>query len=194
MHVMTTLQRSPGKVRFTVDDFDRMAQAGVFEGRHVELLDGELYEVTKNPPHNYAVDALAEALRRILPADQFRVREEKPIEPWESWWPEPDLSVVLGPKERYADRHPRPDETLLLAEVCDTSEQDRTKKLAGYAEAGVPVYWILDLNSRRLEIYSRPNAGAYPPPVIVAEGGSADVNIDGQVVGRIVVAELLPQA
>jgi Uma2 family endonuclease len=191
---MTTLQRAPGKVRFTVEDFDRMAQAGLFEGRHVELLDGELYEVTKNPPHNYAVDALAEALRRILPADRYRVREEKSIEPWESWGPEPDIAVVHGPKERYAGRHPRPDDTVLLAEVCDASEQDRTRKLTGYAAAGVPVYWILDLNSRHLEVYSQPASGTYPPPVIVAESGSADVTIDGQVVGQIAVAELLPRA
>src|SRR4051794_13629855 len=79
---VTTLQRAPGKVRFTVEDFDRMNQIGLFDGRRVELLDGELYEVTKNPPHDFAVGALADALSALLPRGVFHVREEKSIEPW----------------------------------------------------------------------------------------------------------------
>ena len=61
---MSTITKPPGRVLISAEQFGRMQAAGVFEGQHVELLDGELYEVTKNPPHNYAVDALAEALRR----------------------------------------------------------------------------------------------------------------------------------
>ena len=62
---MSTIQARPtaGRVRLTVDEFAQMLDAGLFEGRHVQLLDGELYEVTKNPPHNFAVSALADALR-----------------------------------------------------------------------------------------------------------------------------------
>ena len=56
---MSTITRPPGRVRFSVEEFARMQDLGLFEGRHVELLDGELYEVTKNPPHNCAVDIVA---------------------------------------------------------------------------------------------------------------------------------------
>ena len=57
---MSTIQvRPPGRVRLTVEEFARIQVAGLFDGRHVQLLDGELYEVTKNPPHNFAVSALA---------------------------------------------------------------------------------------------------------------------------------------
>lgn len=170
-----------------------MQDAGLFEGRHVELLDGELYEVTKNPPHNAAVDALAEALRDLLPRDRFRVREEKSVEPWADWWPEPDVAVVRGKAADYFDRHPGPADIVLVAEVCENSPQDRTVKLAGYAGAGFPVYWILDLGLRQLEVYSGPDAGAYPAPKILGEGESVDLIIDGQVVGRISVADLLPR-
>ena len=83
--------------------------------------------MTKNPPHNQAVDALADALRSLLPPDQYRVREEKSVAPWGNWWPEPDVAVVRA--RRYWDRHPGPADIVLLCEVCDTSEQDRTKKL-----------------------------------------------------------------
>jgi Uma2 family endonuclease len=189
---VSTITKPTGRVSISVEEFRRMQDAGLFEGRHVELLDGELFEVTKKPPHNYAVDALAEALRELLPRGRFRVREEKSIEPWAHWSPEPDIAVVRGPKERYRGRHPGPADIVLLAEVCETSPQDRTVKLAGYAEAEFPVYWILDLGLRRLEVYSGPIAGEYPAAVIRAETESVDVVIEGQVVGQIAVADLLP--
>ena len=53
---VSTIAKPPGRVLISAEQFGRMQAAGVFEGQHVELLDGELYEVTKNPPHNYAVD------------------------------------------------------------------------------------------------------------------------------------------
>ena len=92
---MSTITKPTGQVLISVEEFGRMQDAGLFEGRHGELLDGGLYEVTKNPPHNYAVDA--------------------------------------------------------------------------------------------------PAAGAYPAPAILAETESVDLVIDGQKIGTITVAELLPQ-
>jgi Uma2 family endonuclease len=106
---MSTIQvRPPGRVRLTVEEFARIQDSGLFDGRHVQLLDGELYEVTKNPPHNFAVSALADALRSLLPRDEYAVREEKSIEPWRYWWPEPDITVARGKQRRYEDRHPGP--------------------------------------------------------------------------------------
>ena len=61
-----------------------------------------------------------------------------------------------------------------------------------YAGGNIPTYWLLDLAGRQLEVYSDPVAGVYPAPRILAETESADVVLDGQVVGRIAVADLLP--
>ncbi len=193
---MSTIAPPPGRVRFSVADFARMQDAGVFGDRHIQLLDGELYEVTKNPPHNVAVTITAQAIRAVLPAG-YHVREEKTVEPWSDaagsgWWPEPDITVLRGIERDYKDRHPGAGDIVFLTEVTDTSVQDRTKKLAGYATAGFPVYWILDINLRQLEVYSAPQGGAYQLPAILGESESVDVVIDGQVVGRIAVADLLP--
>ena len=128
----------------------------------------------------------------LLPPDRFRVREEKSIDPWPHWAPEPDIAVVRGPKQRYRSRRPGPADIVLLAEVCESSPQDRTVKLAGYAAAGFSAYWILDLNLRRLEVYANPVGGQYPAPTILAETESVDLVIDGQVLGQIAVADLLP--
>jgi Uma2 family endonuclease len=196
---MSTIIRPPGRLRFSVDEFARMQDAGLFEGRHVELLDGELFEVTKNPPHNAAVAALGDALRAILPRGAFSVREEKSIEPWADWWPEPDIAVVRGIAADYFERHPGPADVVLLVEVCDTSEEDRTKKLAGYAAAGFPVYWILDLGLRQLEVYRDPGPSGYSTEEVIAEEGLVALPIagppcSGGPIGTIAVAELLPRA
>jgi Uma2 family endonuclease len=191
---MSTIIRPPGRLRFSVAEFARMQDAGLFEGRHVELLDGELFEVTKNSPHNAAVAALADALRAILPRGAFSVREEKSIEPWADWWPEPDIAVVRGIAADYFERHPGPADVVLLVEVCDTSEEDRTKKLAGYAAAGFPVYWILDLGLRQLEVYRDPGPSGYSTEEVIAEEGLVALPIAGQIIGTIAVAELLPRA
>ncbi len=189
---VSTITKPPERSVMSVEEFGKRQAAGEFEGRHVELLDGELSEVTKNPPHNYAVDALAEALRSLLPGGKYRVREEKSIEPWGHWSPEPDIAVVRGPKQRYRGRHPGPADIVLVAEVCENSPQDRTKKLAGYAKAGFPVYWILDLQLRQLEVYSGPDGGEYTAAVILGERESVDLVIDSQALGQISIADLLP--
>ncbi len=93
----------------------------------------------------------------------------------------------------YFERHPGPADVVLLADVCDTSEEDRTKKLAGYAAAGFPVYWILDLGLRQLEVYRDPGPSGYSTEVI-AEEGLVALPIAGQVLSTIAVAELLPRA
>ncbi|MBV8127993.1 MAG: Uma2 family endonuclease [Planctomycetaceae bacterium] len=192
---MSTIQvRPPGRVRLTVEEFARIQDSGLFEGRHVQLLDGELYEVTKNPLHNFAVSALADALRSLLPRDEYAVREEKSIEPWVNWWPEPDIAVARGKQRRYEDRHPGPEDLALLVEVTESSEQDRTKKLVGYAAAGIPIYWILDLALRRLEVYRDPGPSGYSVEEMIPEGGFVELVIDQRSFGWIAVAEILPRA
>ena len=104
----TEVARPAGKVKLTVDEFRRIIDTGVFEDRRVQLLDGELFEVTKNPPHDFTVSVVADRLRTILPARRWVVREEKTIEPWPFWWPEPDITVARGPHRRYEHRHPGP--------------------------------------------------------------------------------------
>ncbi|MGC8638519.1 MAG: Uma2 family endonuclease [Isosphaeraceae bacterium] len=190
---MSTAQAQPqGRVKWTVADFARIQDAGLFDGRHIELLDGELYEVTKLPPHDFTVGALAGDLRALLPRNQYTVREEKSTEPWENWWPEPDVSVARGPQRRYAHRRPGPGDLAMVAEVSYSSDQDWTKKLPGYAAAGIPIYWIVDLVHRRLEIHRDPGPAGYAVSEIVAEGEQVELVIDNQSFGWIAVSDFLP--
>src|SRR4051812_16979016 len=87
---------APEVYRFTVDEYDRLAEAGVLQDPRVELIDGLLVKkMTQKPPHVWAVENAHDRLNRTLPGGWF-IREEKPVRipPFDE--PEPDLSVIRG--------------------------------------------------------------------------------------------------
>ena len=148
--------------RFTVEEYCRMGEAGVFgeEGR-VELLGGEVFTVS--PPGSRHAACVTELQRLLEPVwGEGVLRVQQPLRLGEHSQPEPDLCVVVPRDARYADRHPGPSEVLLLVEVSDSSgEHDRDRKLPRYAEAGIPEVWIVDLSSERVEVFREPAAGEY---------------------------------
>ena len=107
--------------------------------------------------------------------------------------PEPDLCVVRGDSDDYTDHHPGPGDVALIVEVAETSlSRDRGEKRDNYGRAGIPVYWIVNLVNRRLEVHASPAGGAYPAPTILGEAESVELVIDGRPLGRIAIADLLP--
>ena len=69
-----------------------------------------------------------------------------------------------------------------------------TIKRSLYARAGIPVYWIINVVDRRLEVYraDAPERSEGERRQILGELDAAELVLDGQPVGRIAVAELLP--
>ncbi len=61
-----------------------------------------------------------------------------------------------------------------------------------YGPGGIPVFWIVNIAGRQLEVYSAPIRGAYPAPRILGETESVELIIQGQAVGQIAVRDLLP--
>jgi Uma2 family endonuclease len=60
------------------------------------------------------------------------------------------------------DRHPGPNDLLLVVEVADSSvEYDRNVKAQAYGEAGIPEYWGVDLENEVVEVFRRPEADGY---------------------------------
>lgn len=182
--------------RFSVDQYERMIDAGVLtSGDRVELIEGVVVQkMTQHPPHAVAIDYARDALLPLLP-DDWRLREQKPIKLSDSE-PEPDLVIVRGPLRHYERRHPRPADIAVVIEVADTTlETDRRDKGRMYARARIPVYWIINLNDRCVEVYTEPRGGKSP-----VYRRRSDYDSDGQValviqddeVGKISVSDLLP--
>ncbi len=73
--------------------------------------------------------------------------------------PEPDVAVVPGSAEDYASHHPK--SALLVMEIAVTTVETDREKGAIFAEAGIPEFWLLLPEERRVEVYSRPSASGY---------------------------------
>jgi Uma2 family endonuclease len=183
--------------RLTVDQYHKMIDTGILvDGDPIELLDGLLIEkMTKKPPHAYSTDVTREMLARTVPPGWF-VRSQDPITLMESE-PEPDCSVVRGDRRQYLKRHPGPADVGIVVEVSDASrEQDREWKRRIYAEANIPVYWIVNLIDRQVEVYTDPTGPSQQPDYRLRKdhlpSDGLPVVLDGKEVGSIAVRDLLP--
>ena len=116
----------------------------------------------KNAGHSYTTKETLKALDS-RPGRVDVSREEEPVRmpPYDE--PEPDIAIVQGTDADYEFRTPTTVDVALLVEVSDsTLSQDRGKKLSGYARARIPVYWIINLVDRQVEVFSRPGRGWLP--------------------------------
>jgi Uma2 family endonuclease len=182
--------------RMTVDEYEALvASGGLKSGNRFHLINGYLVaKMTQNPPHRVADELCGAALARIVPADRYHVPAAKPVRlPGRDSEPEPDRCVVRGTIRDYEDHHPGPGEIALIVEVSDSSlADDRALAKEVYGPAGIPVYWIIDLVHRQVEVYTEPGPGGYRSTVVFPEGQSIPVVIDGRELGRIAVSEILP--
>jgi len=181
----------PAPLRFTRGEFRRMSEAGVFEGRRVELLEGEVIEMTpQGSRHASAVASIVALLVRAL-GPVFSIRPQLPLALDDRSEPEPDVAVCRPDPRNYADAHPGPEHVVLLVEVADTSlPYDRDRKAGAYARAGIPALWIVDLRARAVVVFSEPDKARarYGQELRAAEGAEL-VLPDGQAVRT---SDLLP--
>jgi Uma2 family endonuclease len=151
------------KHRFTVDEYHRMAAAGILgEDDRVELIEGEIIEMSPiGSGHAARVKRLNRLLVRRL-GDRAIVQVQDPVVLGRFSEPGPDLAVLKPRDDFYAERHPQPADTLLVVEVADSSRAfDRTVKAPLYARHGIPEMWVVDVIDQVVEIYRRPLRGAY---------------------------------
>ena len=193
----TAMVPPPCLWRCSVEQYHEMIRVGILdEDDRIELLDGWLVQkMTENPAHTSATEGAYEALARAVPAGWY-VRFPHPVTLSASE-PEPDLAVARGDRHRYARRHPTADDLALVVEVADaTLRSDRTLKKELYAQAGIPVYWIVNLVDSRLEVYSHPTGPAETPDYREVREYSANneapLLIDASEVARVAVRDLLP--
>ncbi len=182
--------------RFTVAQYHRMIATGLLtEEDRVELLEGWIVDkMPQHPAHASSISILLARLQTKLPKGWI-VRVQSPIT-LEDSEPEPDLAIVTGPEEKYRAAHPALDDLALIIEVADTSlENDRGSKMRMYAGARVPVYWIVNLNERHIEVYTEPKGGkspAYRRRADVAIDGKIPLILNGKEMGQISVLDLFP--
>jgi Uma2 family endonuclease len=198
MSTTTTTRRTvstPPPHRITMDEYDRIIEAGVLEdpGR-VELIDGYMVDkISKNAAHRWTTKEVLKALDGRLPAG-WTSQKEDPVRIPDYDEPEPDVAIIRGTDADYEFRLPTAADVGLLVEVSDsTLVQDRGKKLSAYAKGKIPVYWIVNLVARQVEVYSRPGKNGYRSHKIFASGEEVLVTIGGRKLPPIAVDSLFPR-
>ena len=144
--------------RLSLDDYERMADAGILTREsHVELIEGVIVDVAPiGSRHAGVVDQILHLIADQLASAVLRV--QNPIRLGNYSEPEPDIVLLKPRKDYYKKSHPQADDVLLIIEVADTSiDYDRKIKIPLYAEHGVPEVWLIDLNLGQIEIYLEPS-------------------------------------
>lgn len=182
-------------MRIRLQEYHGMIEAGVLNENHrVELLDACIVaKKPHNPSHDGMIDVVLGEIEPFLPSGWF-ARVQAAITTLDSG-PEPDIAIVRGPRGRYGKAHPQGDEIGMVIEVADSSlHQDRNHKAPVYGQAKIPIYWIVNIPDRRVEIHSEPS-GPDPNPGYhqsknVGKGEAAPLVLDGKELGQILVDRL----
>lgn len=184
----------PRPWRCTVAQFEKMIEAGFFQRSRYQLIRGEVIDMGKEGPRHYGhVDLAVEVLKGAFGAG-FYVRQSGPIS-FNDSRPEPDVTVVSGTRADYMTKHPAT--AVFALEVSDTSlNYDLTTKAELYATAGIPEYWVLDLDGKQLHVFRDPTplpekleAVSYGTHLTFAPGGAV---APFRAANPVAVADLLP--
>jgi Uma2 family endonuclease len=110
--------------------------------------------------------------------------------------PEPDLTVVAGRRSDFRQHHPKPQEVALVVEVADSPlARDRGTKKRIYAQAGIPVYWVINLIDQCIELYTQPSGSTKKPDYLSHQryqlADEIPVVVADQTLGSLKVPELL---
>lgn len=159
------------KYRFTVEEYYRMGEIGIFPPEvRVELVDGLVRRIPPiDPPHASIVDRLTTLLAARL-AGVAHLRVQGPIRLDDFNEPQPDLTVMRF-REDYSRQHPTPADLILAIEVADTSlSYDRDEKMPRYGAAGIPEAWLVDVQAETVTVFTQPHAGGYGQEQVVTRG------------------------
>lgn len=158
--------------KWTIDQYHQAVEAGVFDEVHIELLNGELIEMSpEGLPHAGLSNRSSRYLQRLL-EERAIVREGHPVTLPNRSEPEPDVAIVEPLEDLYIDEHhPYPENVFWLIEYSNSSlEKDLKLKSKIYAEANIIEYWVINLRTRELIVFQDPVNGEYRSQITLTSG------------------------
>jgi Uma2 family endonuclease len=157
--------------RFTVDEYHRMIEAGIFnENNRVELIEGELIEMAAAGGRHIATvnDLTMWFAPRLL--GRAIVSVQNPVQLSRSE-PEPDVALIRPRPDRPRTAVPQAEDVFLIIEVSDASfGYDHGTKVPIYAAAGIPEVWVVDLVRRRVLVHRSPDGDLYREALVIDRG------------------------
>lgn len=183
---------APTLWRFTIDDYHRLAEAGIIDpDARTELIDGQIVQMSAiGRKHVACVNRLESLLREQLPRRAAIISIQNPIDIVPHHEPEPDVVVARFQDDYYEQALPTPEDVLFIIEVADSSLAfDRGTKLPVYAAAGIPEAWLVDIPGGAVERHTDPAEGRYRLIVRAERGQVLESTVLPNV--KLVVADVL---
>jgi Uma2 family endonuclease len=165
------------KKLFTVDEYYRMAEAGILTHEdRVELIDGEIIEMSPiGNRHLGCVNATNRIFNTML-RETAVISVQNPLRLSNYTEPEPDIVVLKPRSDCYRYKRPMADDALLVVEVADsTLSYDRNIKLPRYAASGIPEVWIENLEDDSLLVFRNPVDNGYQTFLTLHRGDSMSI-------------------
>jgi len=148
---------------FSREEYYRLAERGILTpDERTELIYGRIIKRMSpmGRPHSVTVSKTAAALAAAF-SDGYAVEQQVSMQLGSGLEPLPDVMVLPGTHDDYADA-PLASDVLLLVEVSVTTlRYDRGTKATMYATEAIPDYWLVNLRARTLEVRRQPESGEY---------------------------------
>jgi len=157
-----------------VDEYYKMAEVGILKpDERLELINGEIYKIGRvSNKHASILKKVTSFLIGLL-ADSVIVSVRHPVRIDSNNEPEPDISILKFREDYYSSAHPGPADVLVIIEVASCSRKfDKEWKAPLYASCSIPEYWIIDIESRALEVYTSPLGKNYSNQQVFNPGDS----------------------
>lgn len=146
---------------FNSDDFHRMMDLGAFEDIRVELVRGKLEKMAPaDTGHGFANASVLLRLASALTDAEKRVAIDVAVKIDEETVRAPDIIMLHQPWA--GERRMHASALELAIEISDTTlGKDLGEKSVDYARGGVPFYWVVDVNTRSVHVFSSPEGEGY---------------------------------
>lgn len=148
---------------FSVEEYGFLADAGILhEDDHLELIEGRIIDMSPiGSSHAASVNRLLGIFVNLF-QDRAIVSVQNPVRLDAHSEPQPDIMLLQSRDDFYAERHPGPEDVLLLLEVADASlDYDRHVKIPLYAKHAIQEVWLLNLRDQTVEVYRSPDPEGY---------------------------------
>ena len=147
--------------KWSIKEWHDLVDSGVLAGKRIELLEGEIIEMSpEGVPHRNTNHKVVKYLRKLFDGIA-EIYESHPVT-LDNSEPEPDITVVRLPESIYDTHHPYPQDIYWLVEISDrTLVKDLGQKAVTYARNGISEYWVIDLNNNRLIVHTQPQNNSY---------------------------------
>jgi Uma2 family endonuclease len=140
----------------------------------VELLDGRILDISPIGPFHGGIVKRLSRLLTLEAKGRWILSNQDPLRLDEHSELEPDVMLLKPVADDYTNRHPAPEDVLLLIEVSDTTlEYDLQEKVPAYGHAGIAEVWIVNLKNGTIEVYREPHFAGYGSKAVMGASDQA---------------------